>query len=130
MDIRNRNDLELAYRILYTMADTIANATGMDKDKAEGLTKTSNYIIELKRSIRAYQHKASDRRCIQCDYDGYVELVEVPDVSDLEAWFDDNERLTYRPSAYDCTGQLFTVWHKFFRRNGHMMMYHRVAADV
>lgn len=130
MDIRNRNDLELAYRILYTMADTIANATGTDKDKAEGLTKTSNYIIELKRSIRAYQHKASDRRLIQCDYDGYVELVEVPNVSDPEAWFDDNELLTYRPSAYDCTGQLFTVWHKFFRRNGRMMMYHRVAADV
>jgi hypothetical protein len=132
MDIRNRHDLELAYRILYGMVDTIANATGMDKDKADGLVKASNYVIELKRSIRAYQHdtEANKRTLVKDEgMDGYIELFEMPDVSDAEGWFNDVERLEYVPSQYDCTGQAFTIWHKIFRRNGKLMCYHRVGYD-
>ena len=62
--------------------------------------------------------------------DGYIELYELPDVTDPEAYFDENERLIATPSQYDCTGQAFTMWHKIIKRRGRNMVYHRVAFDV
>lgn len=132
MDIRNNNDLRLAYWIIYTMADTAAKATGMDRETAAAMLKHSDTIIDIKRRIRAYLHDADANRrtLVKGDTDGYIELFEMPDVSDAEGWFDDFERLTYRPSMYDCTGQAFTRWHKIFRRNGKLMCYHSVGYDV
>lgn len=134
MDIRNNNDLKVAYHMVYTMADTIAKATRMDKGIIEGMLKTNAEIMDIKRSIRAYQHEQAEEREVTVvkDYgvDGFVIRFEMPDVSDPEAWFDDNERLVCRPSMYDCTGQAFTIWHKICRLNGKLTCYHRVGFDV
>lgn len=134
MDIRNDHDLRVAYRMVYMMADTIANATGMDKGTVESLLKANETIKEIKRNIRAYQRdKAAEReQVIVKDYgmDGFITLYQLPDVSDPEAYFEENERITCRPSAYDCTGQAFTSWHKIIKRRGHNMVYHRIAFDV
>ena len=133
MEIRNNNDLKLAWHILYTMADTVAKATGVDHDTVKDMLKVNDTIKDIKRRIRAYNHDTeANKRTLVKDYgvDGYIELFEMPDVSDAEGWFNDMERLTCRPSMYDCTGQAFTQWHKIFRRNGKLMCYHRVAYDV
>ena len=134
MDIRNNNDLRVAYHMVYTMADTIAKATGMEKGTVEGMLKTNAAIMDIKRSIRAYQHEqdAKRRETLVKDHgiDGYVIRFEMPDVSDPEAWFDNNERLRMRYSAYDCTGQAFTQWHAFKTLGGRKVCYHSIAFDV
>ncbi len=134
MTIRDKNDLRIAYYMVHTMADTIAKATNMDLAAVEGMVRACDTIKEIKREIRTYNHEqdAKPAHTIVKDYgmDGYIELYELPDVSDPEAYFDENERLLYRPSQYDCTGQVFTAWHKIIKRRGRNMVYHRVAIDV
>lgn len=134
MDIRNDNDLRTAYYMVRTMADTIAQATGLDRKSAAEMINAGKWLKGIKRDIRAYQHEqdAQVTRSIVKDYgmDGYIELFELPDVSDPEAYFEENERLVCAPSQYDCTGQVFTMWHKIFKRRGRYMVYHRVAIDV
>lgn len=91
-------------------------------------------IIDDKRAVRAYLHREDDRRVIQWDYDGCVMRIEVPQgvetVEEAEAWFDATERLTCRPSQYDCTGQKFTVWHRIITLGGRLVCYHCVGIDV
>lgn len=121
--INNIRDLRIAYETIELVKDFYDRTT--DKAKAE------KHVLDLKQAIRAYNRRKSDRRIIRGDYDGYIELIEVPQgITDVDAWFDDNERLTAMPSMYDCTGQLFTVWYKVVKRHGRYMVYHSVGADV
>lgn len=103
--------------------------------KAQGLsmddTKAQAYINDLKQAIREYNHRKTDRRIITGDYDGVLELVDVPQgVIDIDAWFDENERLVCMPSMYDCTGQAFTEWYKVVKRAGGYKVYHSIGYDV
>lgn len=91
-------------------------------------------IIKLKQNIRQYTQRKTDRRILHGDFDGYVELISCPGWvetdEDAEEWFVAKE---YRPivySSYDCTGRLFTCWHKCKERNGKWICYHCVCADV
>lgn len=83
-----------------------------------------------------------ERRIIK-DYgiDGYIEIVSIPEVFDeiedsktdgpgAESFFRDFIEIQAVPSAYDCTGQSFTEWHKLVKRNGQYWAYHKVAIDV
>lgn len=129
MNIRTDKDLALAYRMLHGMADMIASVTGItDRDKV------NEAVRWLKADIRRYQHEQDAKRVYTLvrDYgiDGYIVRFDVPDVDDLEEWFDDNERLTMRPSPYDCTGQAFTAWHEFKTLGGRKVCYHSIAVDV
>ena len=73
---------------------------------------------------------------ISADYDGRLELVQLPDKldeaheADAADWFRDNCYLEAYNSQYDCTGQEFTSWYKLFRRQGHWFAYHLVSRDV
>lgn len=129
MDIRSKNDLRVAYNLIYTMGDLIETVTGI-KDRSTVLKAVEG----LKRDVRAYNRKESDRVCIFCDMDGYTELIQFPDyvetLEECEQWFDEVERLTYIPSQYDCTGQHFTRSHKFVNRGGRWFCYHTVAVDL
>ena len=93
-------------------------------------------IQELKRNLRAYLNKPirDDRRCIYEDnYGYYIMLVRFPEFikneEDAEEYFDEFERMEYRPSMYDCTGQHFTTGHKIFKRHGRYWCYHHIAID-
>lgn len=93
--------------------------------------------ISIKRAIREYSQKPSTweiRRIVKDGgVDGYTELVMLP-AFDSEAGAEDFFRNRYYieavPSAYDCTGQRFTVWYKLFQRRNNWWAYHRVAVDV
>ena len=80
MDIRNNNDLRLAYWIIYTMADTAAKATGMDRETAAAMLKHSDTIIDIKRRIRAYLHDADANRrtLVKGDTDGSSNCLKCP----------------------------------------------------
>lgn len=101
--------------------------------QAQGMNtgKTQKYILDLKQSIREYNHRKTDRRIITGDCDGVLELVDVPQgVTDIDAWFDENERRVCMPSMYDCTGQAFTEWYKIVKRAGGYKVYHMIGYDV
>lgn len=91
--------------------------------------------ISLKRAIRQYTNRPHGGVWIIEDDggDGYTELREMPRFDTLEEaddWFRRCYYLEARPSAYDCTGQRFTVWYKLFQRRGCWWAYHRVCVDV
>ena len=121
--IHSKEDLRLAYERL-----SIFQEVGKgDCQKA----------AELKKRIRSYSKLPRRSRIVSDDgFDGYVELIELPDdfddLSGEEAieWFDRNCTLGPICSPYDCTGKPFTVWFKAFRRRGHWFVYHSVAFDV
>lgn len=139
----NRISNEKDYRIGYELLRILT------KDGGKSL---ENYVAELKRNLRQYASRkpgyhvgmgfTCERRIIK-DYgiDGYIEIVSIPEVFDkiedsetdgpgAESFFRDFIEIQAVPSAYDCTGQSFTTWHKLVKRNGQYWAYHEVATDV
>lgn len=118
--LRNKRDVELYISLIRLV---------------ENNPEARNWCIDAKRAIREYLTQDNTRgNIIRSDYDGYVELVEMPEditnAEQAEGWFEYHLEKEYVPSAYDCTGQLFTVWHKIFIRRGRYHVYHCVGIDV
>lgn len=119
-EINSYTDLKVAYEIL-----EIAYESGR-----------SQKIADLKREMRTFFHRPiSERRIIQDDgIDGYTELLPLPEyietMDEAVSYFEDYEYVSYRPSAYDCTGQKFTSWYKVFVRHNRFWAYHRVSVDL
>lgn len=118
--IRDKRDLRLAYTILHGIPDAAPEA-----------------MKALKKEIRRYNkhHANSDRRIVHEDgIDGYTALVTLPEsVQSEEAaeeWFYSEEERTCAPSAYDCTGQAFTTYHKIVKRGERFFCYHQISFDV
>lgn len=116
-EIRNNNDAKTAY--------TLIRRRDVQKSFSDG----------LKRAVRRFMNKpeygwavvkCEDERCIYKNY--------LPDdlktKADAEQYFDEYERITPYPSAYDCTGQKFTSWYSVFRVNNKWLCYHCVGLDV
>lgn len=102
-----------------------------DTYRCEVVTPILQYedITDLQEVIRALVKKGAD-------YDGRLELVQLPDKLDeaheMDAtnWFLNHHYLKSYNSPYDCTGQEFTNWFYLFRRRGHWFAYHSVSRDV
>lgn len=122
--IRSKSDLSLAYSLLRLY---------MEQGTPVG---NAHAIEEAKKEIRKYTHKpSSTRRIIHDDgIDGYTALIEFPndleDEESAEEYFLANEYCECLPSAYDCTGQAFTRWHKLVKRRNRWYCYHCVRFDV
>ena len=93
-------------------------------------------IDDMKRSLREYAHRPlpEDRLIYWNDY-GYMTMLEMMPVwvkteEEAEEYFDEEMRMVCRPSIYDCTGDLFTISHKIFRRHGRFMVYHSMGMDI
>ena len=104
---------------------------------AEKRAAVKNLAATIKREIRNYNNRpAPDVHIICADYDGRLELVQLPDEldkalkADAADWFRDNCYLEAYNSPYDCTGQEFTNRYKLFRRRGHWFAYHSISRDV
>ena len=108
-----------------------------DTTTAEQKSGMAAFIASIKKEIRAYNNRpVSNVRIISADYDGRLELVQLPDKLDeaheMDAtnWFLNHHYLKSYNSPYDCTGQEFTNWFYLFRRRGHWFAYHSVSFDV
>ena len=108
-----------------------------DDATAEQKSGMAAFIANIKKEIRAYNSRpVSNVRIISADYDGRLELVQLPDKLDeaheMDAtnWFLNHHYLKSYNSPYDCTGQEFTNWFYLFRRRGHWFAYHSVSFDV
>ena len=104
---------------------------------AEERAAVKNLAATIKREIRNYNNRpAPDAHIICADYDGRLELVQLPDEldkalkADAADWFRDNCYLEAYNSPYDCTGQEFTNRYKLFRRRGQWFAYHSIGRDV
>ena len=114
--VRDKDSLEIAYSIL-------------------ALVNEPEKIKEIKKEIRRYLHKqmeAEGKVEVFGDYDSYTELIPVPGdkVDCMEEWFDSEVRRIAQPSQYDCTGQHFTISHKFVTFRNRLHCIHRVGIDV
>jgi len=121
MIIRSKEDLKQAYELLYFCG---AN------DK---------FSYQIKKDIRDYNRRADSRKSaersrrlmlVNYGIDGYTELLTVPAGVDPAEFFENDVRIIPRPSAYDCTGQLFTAWHKVTNWNGAPVIIHHVGVDI
>ena len=96
-------------------------------------------IVEAKRTIRTYYrtHRCSfedDPRIVRDDgMDGCIVLIPVPERIDdeetAEAWYMNNHYAQLRYSAYDCTGQIYTSWHKIIKRGSRYYVYQSLHCD-
>lgn len=92
-----------------------------------------SYVDDVKRDLRAFYHRPEGRvKIITADYDSGWQLftLAAKTKEDADAEFN---ALYYRdcvPSQYDCTGQMFTIFYRLFKRNGRWMAYHHFAMDV
>lgn len=119
--IRNTHDYEYAALIL--------------KFIKSGDIKPDTFLeISIKCAMRRWASApVSDDRVIHDDgMGGAITLVQIPEAisrEEAEAYFKENMERHYRPSAYDCTGQRFTLWHKLVYRSGSWWCYHCFATD-
>lgn len=92
-----------------------------------------SYVDDVKRDLRAFYHRPEGRvKIITADYDSGWQLITLAAKTKEDADAEFNA-LYYRvcaSSQYDCTGQMFTVFYKLFKRNGRWMAYHHFAMDV
>ncbi len=124
-DIRNNKDLRDAYIILLALSKFIPEKEKTDKCKQS--------IINYKRAIRRFNKIKNNITYCGGDRDRYVVLIEFPQgmtMSEAKRYFEENYRMYYYPSPYDCTGQQFTTGVKFFKRRGENYCYHTINADV
>jgi hypothetical protein len=121
MEIHHKEDLRLAYGLL---------------EIAKKDNNLSDFVKNLKHDIRKYLSKPDNgERLIKDDgIDGCIVLTPLPeDINELSAageWFRNNEYISKRYSAYDCTGEMFTQWFKIFERNGRFYAYHSIGLDI
>ena len=128
--ITDNERLRDAYALLMFMQRDISAS-------AEKKSAVKNLAATVKMEIRAYNNRpVSNVRIISADYDGRLELVQLPDKldeaheADAADWFRDNCYLEAYNSPYDGTGQEFTNWVDLFRRRDHWFAYHSVSRDV
>lgn len=120
MKINNKRELRNAYELL-----NIASAHTQMKD----------YTDLLKKAIREYRDRtASEEQVVRDSGDSLLTVFPLPrnleTAEEAAEYFEANHYREFYPSAYDCTGQIFTTWYKIFKRGGQFWAYHATAMDV
>lgn len=91
-------------------------------------------LISIKKAVRKYVHRETNVISVYSGFDYVLTHEKIPHMfqtfEEAEEWFDEERRLPYYPSPYDCTGQMFTVQHKIFYSNKEFYLYHLARMDV
>lgn len=96
-------------------------------------------IIEIKRYLRrknkVEQIKREEKTVVHDDGDyciiKFLLPVDIQTKEEANEYFREEEYISYRPTYYDCTGQLFTSWYLIFRKpDGRFLAYHAIGMDV
>lgn len=131
--IFSNHEYRMKYETLYFIKKSVKELR--PADYKHYLNRNEN-IIDLKRTIREYAHRKSDRRYLAniSDDSYYTVLITLPEYiktyEDADEYFKEEEFMTCRPSQYDCTGQHFTRWYKIFKRNGRFVAFHKCGVDI
>ena len=128
--IHDREELRDAY-IDLRLWNTLANITPPGKKQIVELK-----IMQVKRDIRNYNMRDTmeyPHWYIDDGFDGGTEIVVLPGNytrKQVEDYYETYMHRECTPSMYDCTGQVFSVWHKAFETGLGWKIYHRIAMDV
>ena len=77
MQVRNSNDLKVAYEVLSIYKELLSEHEKIEPKKMKSVKEK---IAEQKQEIRKSHKKNSDRRVVKDDgIDGYVLLIELPE---------------------------------------------------
>ena len=117
------SDLRIAYSLL-----NLIEALPVNK-------KPAKFVVDcLKRNVRDFTHRVSPYIASYVGDDYIFSLEKVPYIcrtlEEAEEWFEEERKLLYYPTPYDCSGQIYTVLHKIFERNGELLCYHLTHMDV
>ena len=131
INIRTRDDLRLAYFIVHELSQEITEPD-CTPERKEAVTRR---VADWKRAISAFLHKpGTDKIMVKDDGDGAVVRFPLPESlkteDEADEYFREYDYMYYRPTYYDCTGQMFTSWYKIYRKDGRFWAYHRVDLDV
>lgn len=128
MYVANNADLKVAYEeLLFWKREPRLKDNTLINDRI---------IKKLKEGIRDYFKRTDQRaeRVIKWDSESVISLEELPETIKTEEaaedWFCFHRYKEAIPSLYDCTGQLYTAWHKIFKRKGRYFVYHCICRDV
>ena len=122
----NKTDIRFKYFILKTVKP----------ENCDDPEAAKYYLNILKNEVRNWKKKQRNEKplskIIWSDSDSYIELIETDceTLKQAEDYFDIWFRKECISSQYDCTGQLFTVWHKTFKRRNKWFIYHKVSMDI
>ena len=124
--IRNAKDLRITYSICRYMEQQL---DGFDDPQ-----KASNAIAKMKREIREYTHRETNRRIVKEGSPDYcIELITLPkEITTLEKaeeYFYENYYMECPNSYYDCTGYLFTEWSIVFQKSDGFYVWHCIGRD-
>lgn len=114
---------------------TIKDAN-MLREYYELLTAGGNdaFNQKIKASIREYhkhQNETEKRLVLHDTGDSFIEVVNVPDdYKNAEDFYKDHVYIAPFRTYYDCTGRLFSEYHKHAIRQGRRVIYHFVGLDV
>ncbi len=102
--------------------------------KKKNVILPDEFFIDMKHAIREYAKRpVSEDRVILDQGEYCIVLQMMPEslktLDEAEWYFVEEMERRYRPSMYDCTGQIFTRWHKIIQRRGRFMVYHALAID-
>lgn len=137
--IKNKQELRNAYEYIRFLNSCKKGCYGDNIAENESLgvwieEEIQNTKRDIRKCNKSHEADSDGRRVIKSDYDGFVELVELPlgiDSYDAaDEYFKEYKYVHMTPSQYDCTGQLFTSWYKLFNRRGIWMAYHSIGIDV
>lgn len=128
MRIENNEDLRVAYKDLIAWEKEISGSryrSILDEIIEE-------YKIEIRAYFKRTEHKTA--KLVQFDSDNEIWLEELPEtiktIEEAKVWFSKHRYREKLPYYYNCSGQLFTAWHKIFKRNGKYFAYHCICRDV
>lgn len=126
--VNSKHEAQEAFLLIHFIEKWIIENTGK-KAMIE-----NEVLQEQKRYLRKYLKKENDTFLVR-DFgmNGYIEkfYIEAENMEEAENIFDEQYRLIYYPSQYDCTGQLFTGCHWIFKTKYEnvFVIYHRVCVD-
>lgn len=109
----------------------LAGQFGIDDVEAD--KRIVKWKKRIRTKIKKDREEWEERKCVRNLGDTCVYLIRLGEFKNLfeaDDYFMWNEYHEYIPSAYDCTGQLFTNWYYIFKRHGIYYAYHSVSLDV
>lgn len=121
----------------YTYADLHFYEWMLDELKKQPQAKPEKIearIVEIKRQLRAHNRNTGDGTVVHDDGDYHIVKLPLPEdiqtKEEAREYFRECEYIEYRPTYYDCTGQLFTQWYKIFQKpDGRFWAYHCIGID-
>ena len=103
----------------------------MVKAVAEGnLDELEQLIADVKRLVRADRKETEKVTLVKADEDSATYKIMFDSKEDAESYFYNYCYKDYIPAHYDCTGQIFTLWHKVFAQGDGFVLYWEDGIDV